>query len=403
MNRHPLPLRRRLPLALTLTVPFALFAAPVSALTVDASDGTAIQAETVAQFQHPWAMTFLPDGSMLVTEKRGQLIHVSADGEKTEVGNMFKVAYGGQGGLGDVIVDPDFADNRRIYLSFATSWDGDATFGAQVVSARLAMEDGAPVLREITKLWHQDPHRPGQGHYGHRLAIAPDNAAHAGDLFITSGDRQKMLPAQKMDTNLGKIIRIKRDGSVPDDNPFADAGASADDVAAQFYSIGHRNPLGIDFDSDGQLWTHEMGPAHGDELNRIEAGDNYGWPVVSNGDHYSGVPIPDHDTRDEFNAPEVSWKPSIAPAGFAIYDGAMFTDWQGDGFVGGLLAKAIVRVSFDGDNSEEIARYGWDKRIRELEQGPDGALWVLEDKAKGAGDDTMDARLIRLTPQDSES
>ena len=381
-------------LAAALAMPLAAVAAPGDGPEVQASDGTALTAETVARFNHPWAMTFLPDGTMLVTEKRGQLLHVDRDGAKTEVGNLFDVAYGGQGGLGDVILDPDFAENRHIYLSYVESLDDGATRGATVVRARLAMNDGKPALEDITRLWRQQPYRAGRGHFSHRLAFAPDNATHAGDLFITSGERQKQTPAQAMDTNLGKIIRLEADGSVPADNPFTRDG----ELAREFYSIGHRNMLGIAFDADGALWTHEMGPAHGDELNKIEAGDNYGWPVVSEGDNYSGVAIPDHATRDEFNAPEVAWVPSIGPAGFVIYNGDLFEGWQGDGFIGGLVAKAIVRVTLDGDNSKEVARYGWGERIRELEQGPDGALWVLEDKAKGAGDDSMAARLIRLTP-----
>lgn len=395
MTRHLLAARRsRAVLAAALALPIAATAAPGDAPEVKASDGTALTAETVASFNNPWAMTFLPDGSMLVIEKRGQLLHVSRDGSKAEVGNLFDVAYGGQGGLGDVILDPDFAENRHIYLSYVESLDDGATRGAAVVRARLAMNDGKPALEDVTKLWRQQPYRAGRGHFSHRLAFAPDNAKHAGDLFITSGERQKQTPAQAMDTNLGKIIRLEADGSVPPDNPFSRDG----ELAKQFYSIGHRNMLGIAFDADGALWTHEMGPAHGDELNRIEAGDNYGWPVVSEGDNYSGVSIPSHATRDEFNAPEIAWVPSIGPAGFVIYNGDLFEGWQGDGFIGGLVAKAIVRVTLDGEDSKEVARYGWGERIRELEQGPDGALWVLEDKAKGASDDSMAARLIRLTP-----
>lgn len=399
MNRHGLAPFSRCLLTAALVFPFAALAAPGDAPEVNASDGTALRAETVARFNHPWAMTFLPDGSMLVTEKRGDLLHVSANGDKAEVGNMFEVAYGGQGGLGDVVLDPDFADNRHIYLSYVESLDDGATRGATVVRARLAMNDGEPSLEDITRIWRQDPYRPGKGHFSHRLAFAPDNAAHPGDLFITSGERQKQQPAQHMDTNLGKIVRVKPDGRVPDDNPFASEG----ELARQFYSVGHRNMLGIAFDADGALWTHEMGPAHGDELNRIEAGDNYGWPIVSEGDNYNGVAIPEHASREEFNAPEIAWVPSIGPAGFVIYDGDLFPGWQGDGFIGGLVAKAIVRVSLDGADSREIARYDWGERIRELEQGPDGALWVLEDKAKNAGKDSVEARLIRLTPQNNES
>ena len=224
----------------------------------------------------------------------------------------------------------------------------------------------------------------GRGHYGHRIAFGPD-----GKLWITSGERQKFDPAQDMASNLGKVIRLNDDGSVPADNPFADQG----DVAAQAWSLGHRNPLGIDFDDQGRLWVHEMGPAGGDELNLIERGENYGYPVVSNGDHYDGRDIPDHDTRPEFNAPEITWTPVISPAGFVIYSGNRFTDWQGDGFIGGLSSKALVRVEFDGTSAREAERFDMGQRIREVEQGPDGDLWVLEDEREGSG-----GRLLRLSP-----
>lgn len=153
--------------------------------------------------------------------------------------------------------------------------------------------------------------------------------------------------------------------------------------------MGHRNLLGIDFDGEGRLWTHEMGPAHGDELNLIVAGDNYGWPIVSNGDNYSGIPIPDHETRPDFNAPKALWVPAISPSGFVIYDGDMFPDWQGDGFIGGLSSQALVEFDIDGESANEAERFEWGERVREVEQGPDGALWVLEDKAG--------ARLLKLT------
>ncbi|HZH04591.1 MAG TPA: PQQ-dependent sugar dehydrogenase, partial [Myxococcaceae bacterium] len=230
-------------------------------------------------------------------------------------------------------------------------------------------------------IWRQAPKVSGQGHYSHRLAFGPD-----GFLWITSGERQKLDPAQDMSTNLGKVIRLREDGAVPGDNPFFAQGG----VAAQVWSLGHRNLLGIAFDESGRLWTHEMGPKGGDELNRIERGSNYGYPLVSNGDNYDGSPIPDHDTRPDLNAPEVSWNPVISPAGLIIYSGNLFPAWRGNAFVGGLSSKALIRIEFAGEGAREAQRFDMGKRIREVEQGPDGAIWVLEDGA--------DARLLKLTP-----
>src|SRR5690606_25349078 len=187
--------------------------------------------------------------------------------------------------------------------------------------------------------------------------------------------RQKFDPAQDMQSNLGKMIRLDDDGSAPADNPFADQGG----VAAQVWSLGHRNLLGIDFDAQGRLWEVEMGPMGGDELNLVVRGGNYGYPIVSNGDHYDGRVIPDHDTRPEFNAPKAWWTPVISPSSLMIYSGAMFPDWQGDGFIGGLSSQSLVRVEFDGDSAREAERLELQKRIREVEQGPDGAIWLLED------------------------
>jgi glucose/arabinose dehydrogenase len=204
--------------------------------------------------------------------------------------------------------------------------------------------------------------------------------------WITSSERQKFDPAQDMRTNLGKVVRLNEDGSVPADNPFAKEGG----VTAQVWTLGHRNLLGIAFDAQGRLWTHEMGPRGGDELNLIERGGNYGYPIASNGDHYDGRAIPDHDTRPEFKAPKVSWNPVISPAGFVIYSGDKFPDWQGDGLIGGLSSEALVRVEFDGSTAREAARYEMGERIREVEQGPEGDIWLLEDGEKG--------RLLKLTP-----
>ncbi|AWV06292.1 PQQ-dependent sugar dehydrogenase [Marilutibacter maris] len=339
----------------------------------------------VARFDEPWAMTFLPDGRLLVTEKRGKLkllVLQGADAGKTgEIGGVPEVDYGGQGGLGDVILHPDFANNRRVYISYAEAGEGD-TRGAAVARARLNLDaQGGGRLTDVRVIWRQVPKVTGQGHYSHRLAFGPD-----GHLWISSGERQKFDPAQDMASNLGKIIRLNDDGSVPDDNPFADQG----EVASQVWSLGHRNVLGIAFDGNGQLWNHEMGPKGGDELNRVERGGNYGYPIVSNGDHYDGRPIPDHDTRPEFIAPKISWTPVISPSSFVIYSGDLFPAWKGNGFITGLSSQSLVRIEFDGESAREAERFDMGHRMREVEQGPDGSLWLLED-----GDD---ARLLQLSP-----
>ncbi len=346
-----------------------------------ATSGPAFVKETIASFDEPWAMTFLPDGRLLVTEKPGVLLVVTQSGEKSApLNGMPDVDFGGQGGFGDVILHPDFANNQLIYISYVESGDGN-TRGAAVARARLELDQDGGSLKDLQVIWRQDPKVTGRGHYGHRLAFAPD-----GHLFISSGDRQKFTPAQDMKQNLGKILRLNDDGSVPADNPFADQGG----VAAQIWSLGHRNPLGFAFDSNGQLWNHEMGPRGGDELNIVRRGANYGYPIVSNGDHYDGRDIPDHDTRPEFAAPVIWWTPVISPAGFVFYSGDKFPQWRGNAFFGGLSSQALIRIEFDGEQAREAERFDMGKRIREVEQGPDGALWILEDKEGG--------RLIRLTP-----
>ncbi len=343
--------------------------------------GSRLFAESLGAFNEPWAMTFLPGGDLLVTEKAGTLLLVRRDDRSTvPVRGLPKVAYGGQGGLGDIILHPQYEDNHWIYLSYAEQ-DASGKKGAVVARARFHPASAKPTLENLEVIWRQKPKVTGSGHYSHRLAFSPD-----GYLFITSGDRQKQTPAQSWEQDLGKVIRINADGSVPPDNPFQDKG----ELAKTFWSLGHRNLLGIAFDKQDQLWTHEMGPRHGDEFNVTVGGDNYGWPIVSWGDHYSGIPIPDHDTRPEFNAPEAYWVPTVAPSGLIIYDGSMFPKWQGNAFIGGLKSKSLLRIKIEGDQADEVERFAMGKRIREVEQGPKGAIWVLEDKKGG--------RLLRLTP-----
>ncbi|MER0239700.1 PQQ-dependent sugar dehydrogenase [Fulvimarina sp. MAC8] len=387
--------RTGLSTAIALIATSALNAAPAFAqdtLTIDGNNGTTLSGQPLSEFNEPWAMTFLPDGSMLVTERGGTLQHVSPEGEKTAVEGMFEVAYGGQGGLGDVVIAPDFEQSNEIYISYAESLDDGQTFGAAVVRAELDRSGDAPQLTKIQKIWEQEPHVPGQGHYSHKIAFGPEGSDQDGYMFISSGDRQKQTPAQDMDKNLGKIVRLNLDGSVPEDNPFAEEGG----IAAQFWTVGNRNLLGLAFDTEDRLWEIEMGPRGGDELNLIVPGDNYGWPEASNGINYSGVPIPDHDPgSDGFNAPEASWTPVISPASLLIYDGETFTDWQGDALIAALSGQALVHVDIEGEEASEAERFSWGSRVREVEQGPDGAVWVLEDGAGG--------RLIKLTPGDEAS
>jgi len=342
-------------------------------------------ATPVAKFEEPWAMTFLPDGRLLVTEKPGRLLVVTQDGQKSKtVSGLPDVDYGGQGGLGDIVLHPDFADNGVVYLSYAEAGD-DNTRGAAVARGRLELDDDGGSLHGMTVLWRQSPKVSGRGHYGHRIALSAD-----GYLFISSGDRQKFDPAQDMQGNLGKIVRLNEDGSVPEDNPFFEQGG----VTAEIWTLGHRNPLGIAFDSQGRLWNQEMGPRHGDELNLVKPTLNYGYPLVSNGDHYSGKKIPDHDTRPDLEAPKAYWVPAISPAGLMFYDGELFADWKGNAFLGGLSSESLVRVEFDGDNAREAERFEMGARIREVEQGPDGAIWLLEDDRKSSK-----GRLLKLTPR----
>ena len=365
----------------------ALFTAlPACAAEPKSSADAPFTVSEVQQFKEPWAMTFLPDGRLLVSEKQGALKLLNVEDKKLgDISGVPEVAYGGQGGFGDVVLHPQFASNGLVYLSFAEAGDGGDRGGA-VARGKLALDDqGGGALSDVQVIWRQVPKVSGQGHYGHRIAFDKE-----GKLWITSSERQKFDPAQDMKSNLGKIVRLNDDGSVPADNPFAKDGG----VAAQVWSLGHRNALGLAFDAQGRLWVQEMGPKGGDELNLIERGKNYGYPLVSNGDHYDGRSIPDHDTRPEFEAPKITWNPVISPAGLMIYSGDRFADWKGNAFIGGLSSKALVRIELDGTSAREAARYDMGQRIREIEQGPDGHLWLLEDQRDGSG-----GRLLKLSPK----
>lgn len=354
-------------------------AADASPLATDAA-GRPFAIAEVTEFDEPWAMEFLPDGKALVTQRGGQLVLVDpASGAKTPVSGVPEVVAAGQGGLGDIVLGPNFETDRTVYLSWAEAGAGGT--GAALGRATLS-EGDAPALQNLTVIWRQEPKVDGNGHFSHRIAVSPDGRY----LFVSSGDRQKMDPAQDLSGTLGKIVRLNLDGTPAEGNPFADRGG----VSAQIWSYGHRNPLGLEFDADGNLWASEMGPRGGDELNLVAEGKNYGWPKASNGSHYNGSEIPDHAAGDGFEAPKAWWTPSISPGSLMIYDGDMFAPWKGDAFVGALSGESLIRVQLDGTSAAVAERWPMDARIREVEEGPDGAIWLLQDGGGG--------KLLKLTP-----
>jgi aldose sugar dehydrogenase len=367
---------------------------------VNQSPATTVRTEVLATLEFPWGIASLPDGRLLITEKPGRL-RIFANGKLSPpVENVPKVAHrpkqGEQGGLLDVAVDPDFAQNRRIYLSYSEEAPNTAgqkenadprfgnldltdnrLIGGAVMSATL---DGNS-LSQTQVIWRQEPKMVARGHFGHRLVVARD-----GMLFITSGDRMRFDPAQSLESTVGKVVRINRDGSIPKDNPFAGKPGARGDI----WSLGHRNMLAAAIHpSTGQLWVGEMGPLGGDELNPVERGGNYGWPIVSDGDNYDKSPIPDHATRSEFKAPVRTWTPVISPSGALFYDGSLFP-WRGSLVLGGLSSKALIRLTLDGQKVTSEERIDMQRRVRDVLQASDGALLIITDDQKG--------ELLRVTP-----
>jgi len=338
----------------------------------------------VATFSTPWAMTFLPGSGVpltnmaLVTEREGRLWLIDVTkGTRQAVSGVPRVRVAGQGGLGDVVAHPDFAGNQRIYLSYVEA-GANGTSGAVVGYGRLQLGTAQPQLRNFRVIWRQRPKVTGDGHFSHRIAFAPD-----GTMFLTSGDRQKFDPAQDMNSDLGKVIHLTAEGQPAPGNPWASRGGRA----ATYWSMGHRNLLGLAFAPDGRLWETEMGPMGGDELNLILPGKNYGWPNVSYGSHYDGRDIPDaHAPR--YEEPKLWWNPVISPGGLLIYTGNLFPQWKGDALIPALSGEALVRADIEGDRATKADQWPMGARIRAVDQGPRGEVYLLEDNG----------RLLRLEP-----
>jgi glucose/arabinose dehydrogenase len=366
-------------------------------------------ATPVATFDYPWRIAFLPDGRLLVTEKPGNLYVVTQSGAKSRISGVPKVHYDAdQEGLLDVALSPKFAANHQVYLTYSEPGVG----GSGLALARATLSGNN--LGQLQVIWRQLPRGKGGQDGG---IVTFDSSGNF--LFLTVGERQRFTPAQDPNQATGKILRLTLDGKPAPGNPMAGKlGASVvtvtdppkDTVAArsapgrkvrlpgpnetpsETWSTGHRNPYGLAFDARGTLWEIEMGPRGGDELNIIKPGRNYGWPIVSNGMNYDGVPIPRHDTHPEFEKPVVYWTPVIAPAGLAFYNGKLFPTWRGSAFTGGLATDALIRIHFDGHGgADEADRWDMGHRIRDVEVGPDGALWLIEDEENG--------RLLKLTPR----
>ena len=348
--------------------------------TIPTKAGT-VKVETIAKgLDHPWGLAFLPDGDMLVTEKSGTLRRVAKGGTLSKpLAGVPEVVAKKQGGLLDVAIDPDFKSNRFVYLSYSEPGEG----GSATAAARGKLgEDG---LEDVEVIFRQVPRIDNGLHFGSRFAFAPD-----GTLFIALGERFQFDPAQDLSNTLGKIVRINPDGSIPKDNPFV----GRKDARPEIWSYGHRNAQGAAIHPEtGKLWETEFGPSGGDELNIPKAGSNYGWPVVSWGDHYNGKDIPDPPTHPEFTDSIDHWNPVISPSGIAFYTADAIPAWKGNLLIAGLSSQAIVRLILDGEKVTGEERIPLGTRIRDVQQAPDGSVYALTDEGNG--------KILRLTLENS--
>ena len=387
--------------------------AQVNAATIRPDSNPPFTMTQVASFSLPWRIAFLPDGRMLVTEKVGPVWLVSQQGAKTPITNVPAVLYGGQGGMLGVYVSPKYATDNSIYLTYSEPGGGGASLA--LARARLTIGEASASLDGLQVIW-RDGARGRGGQYGAAVAFSPDGQY----LFLTVGDRQRMTPAQDPDNPLGKILRLTLDGKPASGNPQAgktgaasvpvinpprntDSAKTAPVVStftfpgpnltpAETWSTGHRTPYGLAFAPDGRLWELEHGPRGGDELNLIEPGKNYGWPLVSYSVNYDGTPIPSPDTRPDLAKPVIYWTPVIAPGSITFYNGAMFPQWKGSALIGGLATRSVSRIMFDASGGATAMERWWvGKQIRDIAVGPDGALWMIENTNPGG--------LFRVTPK----
>ena len=369
----------------------------------------------VATFNLPWRIAFLPDGRMLITEKVGPVWLVTQQGAKTPVANVPKVLYGGQGGMLGIYTSPNYATDRNVYLTYSEPGDSGQGSSLALARAKLRIATDSAHLDDLQVIW-RDGARGRGGQFGAAVAFSPDKRF----LYLTVGDRQRMTPAQEPDSPLGKILRLTLDGKPAPGNP--QAGKTGSDTLAiinpprntelaktapvvktyrfpgpnltpsEVWSTGHRTPYGLAFAPDGRLWEVEHGPRGGDELNLIEPGKNYGWPLVAYAVNYDGTAIPGPDTRPDLTKPVIYWTPIVAPGSITFYNGNMFPKWKGSALMGGMATMSLNRITFDGKGGATPAeRWVVGRRVRDVAVAPDGAVWLIEDKNPGG--------LLRLTPK----
>lgn len=359
----------------------------------------------VATFNLPWRIAFLPDGRMLITEKVGPVWLVTQDGKKTQIANAPAVLSRGQGGMLGIFLSPKYASDHNIYLTYSEPGEGGSSLA--MARAKLTLTADTASFDGLQVLWREMPRGNG-GQFGGAIAFSPDGQF----LFLTVGDRQRMTPAQDPDSPLGKILRLTLDGKPAPGNPNAGkTGAATTNLIApprdtevaktapvvstytyptpnlapaEIWASGFRTPYGLAFSPDGRLWELEHGPRGGDELNLVERGKNYGWPLVSYSTNYNGVPIPSPDTRADLAKPVIYWTPVIAPGNLVFYKGAMFKEWNGSALLGGMASQTLLRVTFDGKGGATMAeRWAVGKRVRDVAVAPDGAIWIIEDANPG--------------------